>query len=155
MSSVRPTIQVAQTEPLPRLLVELPSRPAIFFSNLRDLILPPQLSPLELQSAPGEFWPDVFVRRPLPWSKFLQSAVYHGLAGAIVVALGHLFAMQPRGVVQPSFDHSQVVYYQTAEYLPPLDTRSQSPSRAVKADPEFSKQPIISVPPEADNPSQT
>ena len=155
MSSVRPTAQMAQTEPLPRLLVELPSRAPVFFSNLRDFVFPRRLAPLELDSAPGEFWPDVFVKRPLPWIRFFQSAIYHGLAGAILVALGHLFAMQPRVVVQPSFDHSQVVYYQAAEYLPPLDTRPQLPSPAVKADPEFSKQPIISVPPEADNPSQT
>lgn len=155
MSLVRPSNQVAQTEPLPRLLVELPSRPAIFFSNLRDFVFPRRLAPLELDSAPGEFWPDVFVKRPLPWSRFLQSAIYHGLAGAILVGLGHLFAMQPRVVVQPSFDHSQVVYYQAAEYLPALDTRPESPSPARKADPELSKQPIISVPPEADNPSQT
>lgn len=155
MSAVGPTIEMAQSEPLSRLLVELPSRPAVFFGNLRELVVPGRLTPLELQSEPGEFWTDVFVKRPLPWSRFLQSAVYHGLAGAAVVALGHLFAMQPRVVVQPSFDHSQVVYYQAAEYLPALDTRPELPSPARKADPEFSKQPVISVPPEADNPSQT
>ncbi len=148
-------MDMAQSEPLPRLLVELPSRSAVFFNNLRDLVFPRPSAPLELHSEPGEFWPDVFVKRPLPWSRFLQSAVYHGLAGAAVIGLGHLFAMQPRVVVQPSFDHSQVVYYQAAEYLPALDTRPQSPSPAKKADPELSKQQIISVPPEADNPSQT
>ena len=155
MSAVGPTIEMAQSEPLSRLLVQLPSRPAVFFGNLRELVFPRRLTPLELQSEPGEFWPDVFVKRPLPWSRFLQSAVYHGLAGAAVVALGHLFAMQPRAVVQPSFDHSQVVYYQAAEYLPALDTRPELPSPARKANPEFSKQAVISVPPEADNPSQT
>ncbi|HKF01655.1 MAG TPA: TonB family protein [Candidatus Sulfotelmatobacter sp.] len=156
MSFAGPISGMAQSEPLPRLLVELPSRPAVFISNLRDHLFPRRLAPLELRSAPGEFWPDVFVNRPLPWSRFFQSTIYHGIAAAILVGLGHLFAMQPRiVVVQPTFDHSQVVYYQAAEYLPPLDTRPQSPSPAVKADPEFSKQPIISVPPEADNPEQT
>jgi len=155
MSSVGPITEMAQSEPLPRLLVELPSRSAVFFSNLRDFVFPKRPARLELHSEPGEFWADVFVKHPLPWSRFLQSAVYHGLAGAILVGLGHLFAMQPRVVVQPSFDHSQVVYYQAAEYLPPLDTRPELPSPAKKADPELSKQPIISVPPEADNSSQT
>src|SRR5205807_5665013 len=72
--------------------------------------------------------------------------------------------------------HAQVVYYQPEEYLPPLDTRdSQAPpapaadqsaaqkpdaeknneKAARKPDPEFAPQPIISVPPEADNRSQT
>ena len=148
-------MDMAQSEPLPRLLVELPSRPDIFFSNLRDLVFPPRHAPLELHSEPGEFWHDVFVNRPLPWSRFFQSAVYHGLAGTILVGVGHLFAMQPRVVVQPSFDHSQVIYYQAAEYLPPIDTRAGAPTPAKKADPEFSKQQIISVPPESDNPSQT
>jgi TonB family protein len=155
MSSVGPTIEMAQPEPLPRLLVELPSRSAVFFNNLKDLVFPPRRAPLELHSQPGEFWDDVFVKRPLPWSRFVQSGVYHLLAGAILVGLGHLFAMQPRVVAQPHFDHSQVVYYQAAEYLPKLDTRAPSPSAPQKADPELSKQPIISVPPEADNPSQT
>ena len=146
---------MAQSEPLPRLLVELPSRPTVFFNNLRDFVFPRRLAPLELESEPGEFWDDVFVRRPLPWNRFFQSAVYHGLAGAALVGLGHLFAMQPRVVVQPQFDHSQVVYYRAAEYLPPLDTRAEAAAPLRKADPELSKQQIISVPPEADNPAQT
>lgn len=140
---------------VPELLVKLPSRPRVFFANLRDLLFPPSLAPLELQSTPAEFWADVFVKRSLPWSRFLQSAVYHVLAGAILVGFTHLFAMQPRVVAKPSFDHSQVIFYQASDYLPPLDTRARPPARPAKADPEFSKQPIISVPREPDNPSQT
>ena len=67
--------------PTPRLLVELPSWPRVFFVNLGDLIYP--------------------------------------------------------------------------RSLPPLDTRSSNAAQPQKADPEFSRQPIISVPPEADNHSQT
>ena len=63
--------------------------------------------------------------------------------------------MQPRVSTASTFDRSQVIYYQPAEILPPLDTRSPSPSQTAKADPEFARQPIISVPPEADNRSQT
>ena len=58
-------------------------------------------------------------------------------------------------MAKPTFDHSQVIYYQASEYLPPLDTRSARPAQPAKADPEFSRQPIISLPPEADNHSQT
>jgi TonB family protein len=48
-----------------------------------------------------------------------------------------------------------VVYYSPSEYLPPLDTRRSNSIQERKADPEFSAQPIISVPPEADNHLQT
>jgi TonB family protein len=58
-------------------------------------------------------------------------------------------------VVKPGFDHSQVLYYQSSEYLPPLDTRKAHATLARKADPVLARQPIISVPPEADNRSQT
>ena len=155
MSAVRPALEIAHPAGVPRLLVELPSWPRVFFGNLRDLLFPRSLAPLELRSAPAPFWHDVFVERPLPWVRFAQSWVYHVLAGAAIVGLAHLFALQPRVVPTPEFEHSQVIYYQPSEYLPPLDTRSESSAEAAKADPEFSKQPIISVPRESDNRSQT
>jgi TonB family protein len=58
-------------------------------------------------------------------------------------------------VAKPIFDHAQVIYYQPSEYLPPLDTRSERSAQLRKPDPEFARQPIISLPPEADNRSQT
>ena len=48
-----------------------------------------------------------------------------------------------------------MVYYDAAEFLPALDTRRPAADPPQKADPEFSRQPIISVPREADNRSQT
>src|SRR4029077_3970219 len=54
-----------------------------------------------------------------------------------------------------TFEHAQVIYYQPAEYLPPLDTRDSQPALPQRADPEFALQPIISVPAQADNRSQT
>ena len=156
MSAAGPVVEMQEPAPVPGLLVELPSRSTVFLGNLRDLVSPSRLAPLELASPPAPFWPDVFVTRTLPWNRFAQSAVYHVIAGAIVVGLSHLFAMQPRVVRQlPTFDHSQVIYYQAAEYLPPLDTRSASPAPPTKADPELAPQPIISVPRESDNRSQT
>lgn len=150
-----PTVETSRSVPVPQLLVELPSRPRVFLGNLRDWIFPSHLPALELNSLPGEFWPDVFVRRTLPWSRFLQSAVYHVIAGMAVISLAHLLAIQPRVAPEPAFDHSQVIYYQASEYLPPLDTRPGSSAKSQKADPEFSPQPIISVPPESDNRTQT
>jgi TonB family protein len=64
-------------------------------------------------------------------------------------------SLPPRVETRPAFDRSEVIYYQPSEYLPPLDTRSASTATAVKADPVFAPQPIISVPPEAENSEQT
>jgi TonB family protein len=155
MSASLNAVETLHSAAVPRLLVELPSRSRVFWGNLRDLILPRRLPPLELESTPADFWPDVFVQRSLPWSRFFQSAIYHALAGALLIGFTHLFMLQPRVVTSSTFDHSQVVYYRASEYLPPLDTREASEPQPAKADPEFSPQPIISVPPEADNRSQT
>jgi TonB family protein len=155
MSAVSPPVEIEQPEPVPRLLVELPSRPRVFFGNLRDLIFPRRLPPLELQSTPAPFWPDVLVQRGLPWARFLQSVAYHALAFALLIGFTRFFALQPNVVAKPTFDRAQVIYYQPSEYLPPLDTRDPHQAQPAKADPEFSPQPIISVPPEADNRSQT
>src|SRR5215469_3113602 len=154
MSLPRPAIEGPPSEPGPRLLVELPSRPRTFFSNLAALFFPWRAA-LEFESAPGEFWPDVFVKRRLPWGGWLQSALYHAVAGALLVAVSQLIALPPRVVTAAKFDHSQVVYSSAKEYLPPLDTRQKATAQAKKADPGLAPQPIISVPPEADNRSQT
>ena len=154
MSAVPPSAASSDSATVPRLLWDLPSRPQVFFSNLRDLVFPPPLAPLELQSFPAAFWPDVFVKSELPWSRFLQSGIYHLVGGALVIGLAHLFALQPRVATIARFDHSQVIYYQASD-LPPLDTRNGPSARPQKADPEFSRQPIISLPREANNTRQT
>jgi TonB family protein len=110
---------------------------------------------LELQSGPGEFWPDVFVKRRLPWGGWLQSAMGHAIACALLIAISRLTGLPPRVVTAAKFDHSQLMYYSAEEYLPPLDTRQKAAAQPKKADPELAPQPIISLPPEADNRSQT
>ncbi len=155
MTVARPLDEIPPPARVPRLLVELPSWSSVFFGNLRDMIFPRSLAPLELSSAPAPFWPDVFVTRPLPWARFLQSVVYHAVAFALLIGLTRFFALQPQVVPKPAFDHSEVVYYQPSEYLPPLDTRAAQSEQPQKADPEFSRQPIISLPRQADNRSQT
>ena len=147
--------EMAHSVRVPRILVELPSRQRVFFGNLRDLLLPRHLPPLELSSRPAEFWPDVFVKRTLPWRRFVESAAYHVIAVDLVITLSHLLLLQPRVVSKPRFEHSQIIYYRASEYLPPLDTRTKSDAAPRKADPEFSRQSIISVPRESDNRSQT
>lgn len=109
----------------------------------------------QIPVVPGVFWSDVFVDRGLPWAGFLQSGSYHVLVLVVIWAGSRLLALQPRATAQPAFTHAEVVYYAPSEYLPPIDTRRTTPAHSQKEDPEYSVQPIISVPPEADNRSQT
>jgi TonB family protein len=146
--------QSQSSTPLPQLLVELPSRHEVFFGNLRDMVSPQPVPPLEIRSAPAPFWPDVFVERRLPWSMFVESGVAHLIAIVLVVAGTRFVALQPRATLRP-LDRSHAVVYEPAAYLPPLDTRTERPARPVKADPEYSRQPVISVPREAENRRQT
>jgi TonB family protein len=152
---IPPYIEIEPQAHLLTLLVELPSRRRVFFANLRDLLFPPGSEPLEIDSAPAAFWPDVFVKRSLPWDALLQSGALHLIAFGLLLGLSQLLALQPRVQTQPTFSHSEVVYYEPSEYLPPIDTRTASATAPSKADPELAPQPIISVPPEADNHEQT
>src|ERR1700756_4990242 len=155
MSAVPPALEIPQDRAVPRFLVDLPSRPRFFFGNLLETLLPRRLPPLELHSAPAQFWPDVFVRRNLPWYAFIESVAFPVVRIALLIGFPHLFALRPRIETKPAFEHSQIVYYRPSEYLPPLDPLRPSDAPPRKADPEFSQQPIISVPREAANHSQT
>jgi TonB family protein len=57
--------------------------------------------------------------------------------------------------VQPAFDRSSLITYSPEEYLPPLDTGTSDPAPPETGDPVYAKQPILSVPREADNRTQT
>jgi TonB family protein len=152
------SLQMAEAEPpAPDLLLVVVPEPGwrVFLQNLRDLFLQPELDSLHLESAPAAFWPDVFVDRKVPWGRFVQSGAYHALALAVIWAGSRFLALQPHSIERPAFTHADVVYYTPSEYLPPLDTRRSTSARARPADPEYWPQSIISVPPEADNRSQT
>jgi TonB family protein len=137
-----------------RLLVELEPWHRAFLDQVRG-VFPARELPLDLDSAPGAFWPDVFVERGLPWRRFLESGAYHILALALLLGATRFFALQPRVMPRSTFQRTQVIYYPPAEYLPQLDTRRSDRGREGKADPEYSRQPVISVPREADNRVQT
>ena len=150
-------LQTAERElAAPELILLISPEPwfRVFLQNLRDLFRPRDLtSPIE--SASALFWTDVFVDGGLPWRRFLQSGAYHVLALIVIWAGSRFLALQPHPAPQSAFTHADVVYYAPSEYLPPLDTRRRTSAQARKADPEYSGQPIISLPPEADNRSQT
>jgi len=105
----------------------------------------------------GEFdmWRDVFVQQPLPWGRFLQSALLHATAVALIWTLSISWLRQQKILAPAAFDRSSLVTYSPEEYLPPLDTGASEAPKAQTGDPVYAKQPILSVPPEADNHSQT
>jgi TonB family protein len=145
--------------PAPRLLVTLEPWHRVFFRNLRDLLWPRRKAPLQLVSRPGSFWPDVFVLPRLPWNRFAQSVVIHLV---MIAALWEwtwlapvLWPERPQIVQRSVFHNSDVVYYDASEYLAPLNTGGMQSPLPKKGDPEHAEQPIISVPPEADNRAQT
>ncbi|MHB8215813.1 MAG: energy transducer TonB [Candidatus Sulfotelmatobacter sp.] len=123
--------------------------------SLSDNEQPPGNDLASLPSGPAVFWPDVFIDRGLPWPRFLQSGVYHILVLAAFWAGSRFLASQTPVTSPTAFTHSDVIYYTPSEYLPPLDTRRSDSAPARQADPEYSAQPIISLPPQADNHSQT
>ena len=141
--------------PVPGFVVKLPSRPQAFLGNLWTVIGPARFSRADVSSVPGAFWSDVFVKRGLPWLGFLQSVVCHLQVFVLFVMVSRLAALWPQTAPRLRFDHSQVVYYTPAEYLPALDTRKTDAAPRGRGDPELSRQPVISVPREAKNRSQT
>ena len=146
----RPTPEV-----VPTLLVELEPWHRVFLRNLRDLLRLRRKPPLWLVSRPGLFWPDVFVPTRMPWMQFLQSTLGHVLVIAALWGWSQLWPQRPQIVQRTVFQHSDVVYYDASEYLAPLNTGGTHARLPVKGEPEHAAQRIISVPPEADNRSQT
>ena len=147
MTAPSPVEQIPHFPSPPRLLVELPSRPKVFFGNLLYHLIPRR--PLKLQSAPAPFWPDVFVKPRLPWFSFLESGVLHVIAVTFLLGVARLLSFEPRVEPKPRFDHSQVLYYQPSEYLPTLDTRTASTEPPQQADPAPTRQAGKGEPAEA------
>jgi len=126
-----------------------------FLRNLADLVYPRRRPALHLSSSPGVFWPDVFVASGLPWGRFPQSVVCHVAAFAFAWAAVSLWPATPITMQRSVLSREDVVYFSPDDYLPPLDTGDIKPAKTQKGDPVYAKQPIISVPPEADNRYQT
>ena len=134
-----------------KLLVERDPASAEFRSGVRAALRPTDLR------GDDEFsmWRDVFVQQKLPWGRFLQSALLHAAAVALVWTISISWIRQQRILDRAAFDRSSLVTYSPEEYLPPLDTGASEAPKAQEGDPAYAKQPILSVPPEADNRSQT
>lgn len=138
-----------------KLLVEHDPASPEFRSEVRAAFRPAQ--GLSYQPGGYEFdiWRDVFVQQKLPWGRFLQSALLHTTAVALLWMISLAWIRQQKILDHPAFDRSSLVTYTPEEYLPPLDTGASETPKAQTGDPAYAKQPILSVPPEADNRSQT
>ena len=100
-------------------------------------------------------WRDVFVQQTLPWRRFLQSAFLHAAAAGLIWAISLSWIQEQRILDRAAFDRASLVTYTPEEYLPPLDTGGATAPKMQKGDPVYARQPILSVPREADNRSQT
>jgi TonB family protein len=143
-----------------RLLVEHDPASPEFRNELRAVLQPAaadQPGNHEDLSDNHEFdmWHDVFVQRPLPWGRFLQSALLHTTALVLIWAVSIAWLRQQRILDRSVFDRSSLVTFTPEEYLPPLDTGASEAPKPQKGDPVYAKQPILSLPPEADNRTQT
>jgi TonB family protein len=140
-----------------RLLVERDPASPEFRSGVREALRSRELSAELPGGNENEFdlWRDVFVQQKLPWGRFLQSALLHATAVALIYTITLSWIRQQKILVSATFDRSSLVTYSPEEYLPSLDTGTSEPPKTQTGDPVYAKQPILSVPPEADNRSQT
>ncbi len=147
----------SESEPLtaPAFLVDLPPWHRVFLRNFLDLFRTRTDSSLHLHSRPGTFWPDVFVTSGLPWKRFGQSGLCHVMFMFALWGSVQLWPQRPQVLDRPAFNRADVIYYAPSEYLPPLDTGGKRRPLPQKGEPEHAAQPIISVPAEADNRTQT
>ncbi len=140
---------------VPGFLVELDPWHRVFWRNLRDLLLRRRPRPAESSSAPGSFWPDVFVSASIPWSRLRQSFLYHAFVITALWGFSQTYLLRPRVEIEPVTRHTTLTYYQVSEYLPPVFTASAPAKVALRGEPAYSKQPIISLPENPDNSRQT
>ena len=120
----------------------------IFFRNIADLFRPAPPK-VWLTSAPGEYWPDALVHRPIAWSRLRQSVLGHTLALLFIIWVNLLWVDRPR-VLPEELPRTTITHYELSEYLPPVNTQTQKPvpparRRAQKADPELARQEIVSI----------
>src|ERR1700736_5670109 len=93
----------------PILLITLDPWHRVFLSNLRDLFGRRRVR-VKLSSRPDLFWSDVFVVSPLPWARFLESAIFHVAVIAALWSSAQLWPQRPHIIEQAVFHRSDVIY---------------------------------------------
>jgi len=124
----------------------------VFLRNFTDLFKasPSQDYPV----TPGVFWADVFVPSPLPWRRFAQSGITHVLAVGLICLGGRLWPQLGNSVQPAAVKSEDVIYFSPSEYLPALSSGGDTPAPR-EGDPAFATQPILSVPANPDNRTQS
>lgn len=136
-----------------KLFVEHDPASPEFREGMREVLQ--QRPRAELRGLELNEWTNIFVERPLPWARLAESALIHACALVLVWTLSLVWLRQQRILAPTPFDRSSLITYSPEEYLPPLDTGAAEAPKPRMGDPVFAKQPILSVPREADNRSQT
>src|ERR1041385_2088534 len=118
----------------------------IFARNIGDLFRKPP-PPVWVSSAPGEYWPDALVNRPVAWKSARQSFLGHALVILAIYGLNLAWLNQPQ-VLPQTVPNQTVLHYEVSEYLPPVNTQKAKPepprrAKPQKADPEFAPQEIV------------
>src|SRR5258706_646671 len=124
-----------------------------FLQNLIVLFRPEAAA--ILRCLPGEFWPDVFVKRPLPWINLAESGGLHVLVAALLFGFSSLWISQKPIIADNPFDRTTITYHAVSDYLPEIKSPPAPQKQISKPDPAFAKQTITSVPLHPDNNSQT
>ncbi len=138
-----------------KLLVERDPASPEFRSGVRAVLGSPERAPESAGDGDFDLWRDVFVEQKLPWGRMLQSVLLHGAAVALLYTISLAWIRQQKILDRAWFDRSSLITYSPEEYLPPLDTGASEAPKAQTGEPVYAKQSILSVPPEADNRSQT
>jgi TonB family protein len=143
----------------PRLLVELPPWPKVFFGNLADLLVGRfrRPAPMEPTSPPAPFWPDVFVPRRFPLATLRLSVISHALVVAALWGFSYAHVVHERVQAQNPLTNSRLVYYPVSDYLPALNPDSEPPAAKMPrvGEPAYARQRIVSRPRHPDNTAQT
>jgi len=141
------------TRKIVRLLIDHDPASPEFRNGVREVL--PSRPSQELRGLELNVWKDVFVDQRLPWQRFVESFLLHASALVLVWTLSIVWLRQQRILAPLPFDKSSLITYSPEEYLPPLDTGTPEAPKPKAGDPIFAKQPILSVPREADNRAQT
>jgi TonB family protein len=131
------------------LLVNLEPGLRTFLDNLADVFRRPPAD-VRLTSIPGDYWADALVHRPVAWKAMVESYLAH-LFAVIAIYAGCLWWLnQPRVIVEEPLQSSTILSYQLSDYVPALKPEAERQEPPVRqkdkaADPEYSKQKIVSL----------
>ena len=97
----------------------------------------------------------MFLSSGLAWGHFMQSVGLHSAALVLIYIASVSWVRQQKILEHAAFDRASVITYTPQEYLPPLDTGTTHPAKSQPGDPAYARQPILSVPREANSKAQT